>query len=97
MSDSQRIVCGERLSIDQIEALYAEMEQALSQGGDIELDIDQVIYADTAGLQLLLVLSQALEKTGNQVVWLGESEALANCGRYLGLSAALALPQMAAA
>ncbi|MBT10901.1 MAG: hypothetical protein CMI02_02560 [Oceanospirillaceae bacterium] len=63
MTDTITIDCGQRLSIDQAEALFSEAEKSVHHGGEITLDASAVQFCDTAGLQLLLSLQITLEKT----------------------------------
>ena len=81
-----QVSCGERLSIDQVEHLYGEFETALSQGGDIELDAESLVFCDSAGLQLVVALQQALAKTDHQIRWLSPPEVLIETSKRLGLN-----------
>ena len=49
MTDTSPINCGNRLSIDQTEALLEKLEAAVQAGGDVVLDGSEVQYSDTAG------------------------------------------------
>lgn len=80
-----QVSCGERLSIDQVEHLYGEFETALSQGGDIELDAESVVFCDSAGLQLVVALQQALAKTDHQIRWRSPPAVLIETTKLLGL------------
>lgn len=91
MADITTIECGERLSIEGVEALYGKMESALQQGADICLDAQHVQYADTAGLQLIAAFQQALNQTGHSAAWSDPSPALLETAGYLGLTATLHL------
>lgn len=93
MTDNVMIDCGERLSIEQVETLYANAEQALATAGDISLVAGQVQYCDTAGLQLLLALQKTLEKTGNNLHWQSVSESVREISAYLGLTNELNLSE----
>lgn len=92
MTDNAMIECGERLSIEHVEMLYANAEQALATAGNITLIADRVQYCDTAGLQLLLTLQKTLEKTGHKIHWQSVSETVREVSAYLGLTDALNLP-----
>lgn len=91
MADRINIDCGERLSIENVEQLYSEMESALASGTDIELDGRQVHYCDTAGLQLVVSLRRELQKTGHDIHWSGVSDHLSETASYLGLCSPLGL------
>lgn len=93
MTDNVMIDCGERLSIEQVETLYANAEQALATAGDISLVAGQVQYCDTAGLQLLLALQKMLEKTGHNLHWQSVSESVREISAYLGLTNELNLSE----
>ena len=96
MSQSVSIDCGARLSIERVEVLHQEMEQALRDARDIELKADEVQYCDTAGLQLILALFRAVESAGHSVSWSGVSEVVSDTASILGMSDALTLAQPAA-
>ncbi|MAD45739.1 MAG: hypothetical protein CMH98_12100 [Oceanospirillaceae bacterium] len=89
MTDTITIDCGQRLSIDQAEALFSEAEKSVHHGGEITLDASAVQFCDTAGLQLLLSLQITLEKTGHRIHWHSLSDAVRETAGYLGLSRAL--------
>ncbi|UXD88236.1 STAS domain-containing protein [Thalassolituus hydrocarboniclasticus] len=93
MTDSVTIDCGERLSIEQVEKLYASAEQALATAGDISLIAGQVQYCDTAGLQLVLSLQRTLEKTGHRIHWQSVSDSVREISAYLGLTSELNLSE----
>lgn len=86
-----QVSCGERLSIDRVEQLLSEFEQAVSQGDDIELQAEHVVYCDTAGLQLVISLKDALSKTNHNVSWNKPPEVLKATADYLGLAEKLQL------
>ncbi len=58
-----------------------------------QVDVSKVEHIDTAGLQLLLAFSKALEKQGGKIIWLGWSAAYSNTAELLGLTAALGLEE----
>jgi len=97
MSESVSIDCGARLSIERVDALHQEMEQALRDAKDIELKADEVQYCDTAGLQLVLALYRAVESAGHSVSWGGVSETVVETAAILGMKQALGLDEQAAA
>lgn len=86
MPEKITIQCGERLSIEGVEALHAQLEDALQQGSDICLDGSLVQYADTAGLQLIAAFQRALDKTGHSACWAEPSDVLMQTAGYLGLT-----------
>ena len=93
MTDNVIIDCGERLSIEQVEKLYASAEQVLATAGDISLVAGQVQYCDSAGLQLVLALQKTLEKTGHRIYWQSVSDSVREISGYLGLTQALNLSE----
>lgn len=95
MTDNVTVDCGERLSIEQVEQLYASAEQALAlaTSGNISLIAGQVQYCDSAGLQLVLALQKTLEKTGHRIHWQSVSESVWEISGYLGLTQALNLSE----
>lgn len=93
MSEAITIHCGERLSIEQVEALLPQLEESLHASGGVILDGADVQYCDTAGLQLLLSLQKTLSQTGHAVQWSNTSDVLLETAGYLGLRAALHLPE----
>ena len=92
MSEANTVDCGNRLSIDQAEALYEKLETALLTGGDVVLDGTDVQYSDTAGFQMIISLRKTLESTGNSIRWQAVSENMKEIAGYLGLQQALNLP-----
>ena len=92
MSDSNPLSCGNRLSIDQAEALYEKFEAAVLGGGDVVLDASEVQYSDTAGYQLIISLKKTLATTGNTIKWHAVSDNIREITGYLGLKQAIDLP-----
>jgi len=92
MTDTIPINCGNRLSIDQAEALLEKLEAAVQVGGDVVLDGSEVQYSDTAGYQLLISLRKTLETTGNSIQWHAVSDNIREITGYLGLKQAINLP-----
>ena len=91
MATTTSIECGERLSIDTVEKLYAAMERALLESSDVELRAADIQYCDTAGLQLVLSLRQTLATTDNDIHWHDANDVLLSTAKHLGLVAALNL------
>lgn len=86
-----QVSCGERLSIDRVEQLYGDFEAALSEGGDIELDAEQLVFCDSAGLQLAIALQQKLATTDHQLRWRSPPAVLVETAQILGLAQILNL------
>ncbi len=77
-------------------ALAAETFQRLmgqvEKGRDIALEGGGVQRIDAAGVQLLLVVQQALKEARNTLRWVTVSDALRESVNLLGLADQLALP-----
>lgn len=95
MNQTAKIQCGERLSIERVESLYTEMELAVREARDVELLASQVQFCDTAGLQLVLGLQQALQKQGLHIRWQAASEVIYETSALLGLQSHIGLPEQA--
>lgn len=93
MSEGQQIECGERMTIEQVESLYSQLESALLEHDKIELIADRVQQCDTASLQLILNLLRASKSLGHSVRWVKPSPAIINVAGLLGLTESLELTQ----
>ena len=60
--------------------------------GKVVLDGSEVQQADTAALQLLMLLQREMKARGGTLGWRGTSDALNNAAGLLGLSQTLELP-----
>lgn len=96
MNQTVSIQCGERLSIERVEDLYNDMDAALRNGSDIELEADRVQFCDTAGLQLVLSLQQALSASGHQLLWKEPTDVIYETSQLIGLQDLIGLPIKAA-
>ncbi len=74
------------LAITQVETLHKDLLQELNSNDDICLDINDVISADTASIQLLCALQKHLLTIQHKIIWVGSSEALTHTINKLGLS-----------
>lgn len=93
MSEGHQVECGERLTIEQVESLYSQLETALLEHEKIELIADRVQQCDTASLQLIVNLMKASKQQGPTVKWVKPSQALINVAELLGLLEPLELTQ----
>ena len=93
MPVGKQIECGERMTIEQVESLYSQLESALLEHDQIELIADRVQQCDTASLQLILNLLRISKQQGNTVKWIKPSPAVINVAELLGLSEPLELQQ----
>lgn len=94
MTETVSIQCGERLSIERVEALHEEMEEAIRAGKDIHLQAEKVEFCDTAGMQLLVSLKQQMDSSGHRMIWDQVSPCLFQISGLLGLDEHLALPEV---
>lgn len=83
----------ENLTITQAHALHDEIETLMASelSEEVVVNAGNVVRADTAGLQLLLVLVQTSKERQADVVWKSPSEKFIEVARTLGLTAALGL------
>jgi ABC-type transporter Mla MlaB component len=93
MPEGKQIECGERMTIEQVESLYSQLESAALEHDHIELVADRVQQCDTASLQLILNLLRKSKQQGHTVEWVKPSEAILNVAKLLGLLEPLELTQ----
>lgn len=93
MSEGKQIECGERMTIEQVESLYSQLESASLEHGHIELIADRVQQCDTASLQLIVNLLRMSKQQGHTVKWVKPSESILNVAKLLGLIEPLELTQ----
>ena len=80
-----------QLIINHVEDLYLQLTKLLNSGESVVLDISDVQKADTAGLQLLCVVQRNLNDIGNNIVWQGQSSALTDTAKIIGVDGFLQL------
>lgn len=93
MPEGQQIECGERMTIEQVESLYSQLESALLEHDHIDLIADRVQQCDTASLQLIVNLLRISKQQGHTVKWVKPSDAIINVAELLGLIEPLELTQ----
>lgn len=93
MAEGQPIECGERMTIEQVESLYSQLESALLEHDNIDLIADRVQFCDTASLQLIVNLLKTSKEQGHTVRWVKPSAAIINVAELLGLTKSLELTQ----
>jgi anti-anti-sigma regulatory factor len=93
MSEGQQIECGERMTIEQVESLYSQLESTLLEHDKIDLIADRVQFCDTASLQLIVNLLKTSKEQGHTVRWVKPSAAIMNVAELLGLTKSLELTQ----
>ncbi|MFT4925735.1 MAG: ABC-type transporter Mla MlaB component [Phenylobacterium sp.] len=74
-----------QLIINHVEDLYLELTKLLGSGESVVLDISDVQKADTAGLQLLCAVQKNLNDIGNNIAWQGQSSALRDTAKIIGV------------
>lgn len=74
------------LDVSRARRLHAQLSEAMEQAIPIELDVGQVVRVDTAALQILTVFQRAAHDRGIRLHWSGESRALQEADRLLGLN-----------
>ncbi len=87
-----RLDGGEALDLAHAAALHAEFKQALAHKRPLCLNLSRVQLADTAGVQLLLVLRRAAQKNGITATWEAPTRELCAAASQLGLGETLGLP-----
>ena len=92
MDKPTRFHCGEALDVVNVTRLHEQLQKELHQSNTLELDAANVAKADTAGLQLLIALSEQIKNTGGKLVWYAASEKLIECAQKLGLAKFLEIP-----
>ncbi len=85
-------VLPEKFTIALATETFQRLMSQVEQGGDIALEGGGVQRIDAAGVQLLLVVQQALREARNTLRWVTVSDALRESVNLLGLAEQLALP-----
>lgn len=91
MASKTSVSCGEALDVAHAATLHGRLMKALQKSTVIELKVDKVRKADTAGLQLLLALAKEVATCGGKIVWVKPSKELLESARALGLDSSLGL------
>ncbi len=77
--------CGEALDIVHVGPLRDRLRKALEKSYTIELKADKVEKADTAGLQLFVILAKTVKQHNGSLIWKKPSDALLATAKSLGL------------
>jgi ABC-type transporter Mla MlaB component len=96
LSDETSIALDAVLHIQQVSALHERLVVALNHSHKIAIDASAVTVADTATLQLLLVLKRTALQQNKEVVIDFPSDQFINAAELLGISAMLEVDQVAA-
>lgn len=83
----------EELKINNVATLHQTFIELLNEGKAIEIDVNQVVQADTASIQLLCALQKHLLLTQNKIQWHGKSDALNASAKALGVLTFLEIEQ----
>ncbi|MEE8056578.1 MAG: STAS domain-containing protein [Pseudomonadales bacterium] len=83
--------CGVSLDVTAATALQSRLQKALKKSSTIELKVDAVEKADTAGLQLLLALAREVGDVGGRLIWKKPSKVLIDAACLLGIDQELGL------
>lgn len=81
------------VTIAEAAALRDELLPALEQGGEVHLDVSALSRIDTAGVQLLLSLSNTLAMQDRQLIISGDTLLLRGELELLGLTGEFELPE----
>ena len=74
------------VTISEAAKVFATFKALLSRDEDIRIDASKVQMLDTAGLQLLLCLSEDLRARNHRIHWLSPSPAFIQSAELAGLS-----------
>jgi len=85
------IELSEELTIARSGEFYPQFVKLVEEGGDITLNGSAVTRIDTAFIQLLYQVQQALAETGHRLRWLEPSEAITRSVKLLGMNEQLIL------
>lgn len=81
----------ERMTVDGADVLMGELVAAAEDCNSIRVDLSAVVAADTAGIQLLVVLKQSVEAGGGHCELDGAPPSLLERARLLGVQRILDL------
>jgi len=90
-SKKATVKCGNALTIANVADLHSKITSVLEISSIIELDAQEVEKVDTAGLQLLVALSQELEKSDGHLLWKAPSDTLNEAIKITGMTPYLAI------
>lgn len=77
------------LQVQDIEREWQRLKQVFEAHGPTAIDVGALVTVDTAGVQLLLAVKREGERRGTPVEFRGQSPALEQALKVLGLDAAL--------
>ena len=97
MSDANTLRIEGELTIYRASELCAELQAALQQPGDVELDLSEVSEMDSAGVQLLMAAKKAAQAGQRELRLVAHSPAVLEVFETLDLAAHFGDPLVIAA
>jgi ABC-type transporter Mla MlaB component len=91
-SPASVITLASHCTVKDAAALKDSLRRLVGAGGAVTLDVRTLERIDTATMQLLCAFVRARVERNEKVEWLGDSPALAEAARLLGVVNLLALP-----
>lgn len=89
LRESAVIKLGASLRIQDVAASHRVLERTLEEGTPVRIDLGELADVDTAGVQLLIAYGREAARRGIDVRWSGETPALLNALRLLGMNGLL--------
>ncbi len=89
-ADVKIVDCGDSLTISHATELHQKILAALEDSSEIKLNATAIEKVDTAGLQVIVALSNELKKMDGTMLWDKPSEALVQAAATLGLTSHMA-------
>lgn len=83
----------EHLTIIEIADWKAKFISQMHSSSVLELDVSGLKKIDSAGVQLLFAVKQALQEKGGDICWVGTSDLLVSNARWLGMCDGLNIPR----
>ncbi len=90
MAPPDALDLGASLRIQDVEAGHRLLQQTLKGSAPLRIDLSRLVDIDTAGVQLLIAYCREAGRLGIDARFVGETPALAQALRLLGLNGALA-------
>jgi ABC-type transporter Mla MlaB component len=91
-TSASTITLASHCSVKDAAALKDSLCRFVGESGAVILDVRSLERVDTATIQLLCAFVRARSERNGKVEWLGDSAALAEAARLLGVGSLLALP-----
>jgi len=91
-SETVLINCDGVMGMREVSSMQQQLQDALKQAKNIEIDVSEVERVDTAVLQLIYVFKQSAQAKGLTVTWKAVSETFKLAAQTLGLGTYLELP-----